>query len=716
MSALYSGETLTVELPPSGTARAAFARADSPVNKFDRTALEELREAVDALAGADGVKGAVFASARPAFVVGADIGEFTELFRQPPERLLDWLARAGELFNAVEDLPFPTVAALGGAALGGGFELALAADYRVAVPGAAVGFPEVKLGIIPGFGGTVRLPRLIGADNAAEWIAGGARMGAERALRDGAVDAVVEPEALDGAAERLLDRCAAGKLDFRRVRERKRSPLLLPPEERETAFGTALAAAAAKAGPHYPAPAAAVAVMRDAAAMDRAGALEVERRAFVRLARTETAANLVRMFLNERLVARRAREAAAGARPVGSIAVLGAGIMGGGIAFQAALKRLPAVMGDAAPEGLERGMAEIRRQLERRLARGALDAAGAVEAMGRVRPTLGHEGFERTDLAVEAVVEDAQVKKRALAELEARMGPEAVIASNTSTISISELGDALRRPERFCGMHFFNPVPAMPLVEIVRGRRSGEEALAAAAACARRLGKTPIMVRDCPGFLVNRILFPYFGAFELLLRDGADFRRVDEAMERFGWPMGPARLLDVVGIDTAARARQVMAEGFERMAQPFAGAMEKLRDAGRLGQKSGRGFYRYEPGPKGRLERLPDPEADGIVGPARPRAFDEAEIVERMMTPLCLESARCLEDGIVETAVEVDMGLALGLGFPAFRGGALRHIDGIGVAAFREMADRHAGLGPLYHPTEAMRARAEPYHGRPPEA
>lgn len=716
MSALYSGKTLTVELSPSGTARAVFAREDSPVNKFDRTALEELRAAVDALAGAGGVKGAVFASARPAFVVGADIAEFTALFRQPPERLLDWLARANELFNAIEDLPFPTAAALGGAALGGGFELALAADYRIAAPGAKVGFPEVKLGIIPGFGGTVRLPRLIGADNAAEWIAGGAHMGAERALRDGAVDAVVEPEALDGAAERLLDRCVAGKLDFRRVRMRKRSALALPPEELETAFGTALAAAAAKAGPHYPAPAAAVAAMRDAAAMDRGGALEVEGRAFVRLARTETAANLVRMFLNERLVAGRARAAAAGARAIDSIAVLGAGIMGGGIAFQAALKGVPAVLMDVEREGLERGLAEARKQLERRLARGRIDAAGAMEAMGRIRPTLDHDGFGRADLAVEAVVEQAEVKKRALAELESRMAPEAVIASNTSTISISELGEALRRPERFCGMHFFNPVPVMPLVEIIRGRRSGEDAVAAAAACARRLGKTPIVVRDCPGFLVNRILFPYFGAFARLLRDGADFRRVDEAMERFGWPMGPARLLDVVGIDTAVRARKVMAEGYERMAQPFADAMEKLRGEGRLGQKSGRGFYRYGPGPKGGPERLPDPEVDGIIGPAEPRAFDDAEIVERMMVPMCLESARCLEDGIVETAVEVDMGLALGLGFPAFRGGALRHIDSIGAAAFCAMADRHAGLGPLYHPTEAMRARAEPYHGRPPEA
>ncbi|MEQ8953804.1 MAG: 3-hydroxyacyl-CoA dehydrogenase NAD-binding domain-containing protein, partial [Gammaproteobacteria bacterium] len=507
----FKGKTLTVSMLPDGIAKLEFDLQDSSVNKFNRQTLQELQEVIARLADSD-CRGLIFASAKSTFVVGADIMEFTAMFTQPQEQLLNWLKQANSLFNAIEDLPMPTVTIMDGNALGGGFELAVATDYRIATANAVVGFPEVKLGIIPGFGGTVRLPRLIGADNANQWISSGTHMDAEQAFKEGALDALVTAEDLEQAARKLIHQCNDGKLDYKAVRQRKQTPLTLQPIELSVAFETAKAMVAAKAGPNYPAPLAAVKAMQEAATLDRAGALEIEHRVFVSLARGEVAGNLVQMFINDQFLSGKARKHLAAAGPVKTAAVLGAGIMGGGIAYQSALKGTAIVMKDIAQQGLDLGMAEARKQLQKRVSRGRLAAGRVIDVLSLIRPTLGYEGFASVDLVVEAVVEKIEVKKAVLAELEDRVGEETVIATNTSTISVDMLADGLKRPEKFCGMHFFNPVPVMPLVEVIRGQHSSEQTIATTVAYAKALGKTPIVVNNCPGFLVNRILFPYFGA------------------------------------------------------------------------------------------------------------------------------------------------------------------------------------------------------------
>jgi len=329
--------------------------------------------------------------------------------------------------------------------------------------------------------------------------------------------------------------------------------------------------------------------------------------------------------------------------------------------------------------------------------------------LGAIQPTLDYNGFGAVDFVVEAVVENEGVKKRVLAECEAVLGSDAVLASNTSTISITRLAEGLQRPGNFCGMHFFNPVHRMPLVEVIRGERSSDAAIATTVAYARQLKKTPIVVRDCPGFLVNRVLFPYFGAFNALLRDGADFREVDRVMQKFGWPMGPAHLLDVVGIDVAHRAAGVMTQGFpDRMQIGFRSAVELMFEAGRFGQKTGAGFYRYEQDRRGKPVKTADPEALAMIAgiSAAPRAFDEQDIIERMMVPMCNELVRCLDENIVDSAGEADMALVMGIGFPVFRGGALRYMDHMGLAEFCAAADRHAGIAAVYGVPESLRARA----------
>lgn len=702
---IYSGKALSVDVLPSGIANLVFDLEGSSVNKFDQDTLRELQQAVAALQSSD-VPGLVLSSGKSAFIVGADITEFTSKFSEGEQQVHAWLVEVNKIFSDLEDLPFPTVAAINGIALGGGFELAISADYRVATESAVVGFPEVKLGILPGFGGTVRMPRLIGADNANQWISSGSHIKAKQAFAEGALDAIVEEDILIEAAEKIIRQCNDGKLDHKKIRVQKTSPLTLTPIELNVAFETAKGMVAAAAGPNYPAPITAVKAMQEAATMDRAGALEVEHKGFIKLAATEVAANLVQMFLNDQFLGGLAKKQQSAAHSISKAAVLGAGIMGGGIAYQSALKGTPIIMKDIAQEGIDLGMAEARKQLEKQVAKGRMDGNKMFAILSSIEPTLSYDSIEQADIVVEAVVENPKVKQSVLAELETLVREDAIIATNTSTISVDELATVLKRPENFCGMHFFNPVPVMPLVEVIRGAKSSDETIATTVAYAKKMGKIPIVVNNCPGFLVNRILFPYFGAFSRLINDGANYKQIDKAMERFGWPMGPAYLLDVVGLDTAVHAQAVMAAGFDRMKLDIETVIDKLFEQKNLGQKSGSGFYLYETDKKGKPKKLPNAATEELAASmaSASKEFEDQEIVERMMVALCMETIRCLEDGIVNTAIEADMGLVLGIGFPPFRGGALRYVDSLGLSEFCDIADKYANLGELYHPTEKLRA------------
>jgi 3-hydroxyacyl-CoA dehydrogenase/enoyl-CoA hydratase/3-hydroxybutyryl-CoA epimerase/enoyl-CoA isomerase len=704
---IYQGKAIQVTMLESGIARLSFDLAGS-VNVFNALMLGELRAAVVAIAASD-ARGLICVSAKTSFIVGADIKEFTEKFKLTEAELMAWASTTNDIFNALEDLSIPTVTAINGMALGGGLELCLATDFRVASEAAVLGFPEVNLGICPGFGGTVRAPRLIGADNAMDWIRTGKFVPAQQALTEGAVDMVVAADVLEDAAEDMVEQAIAGTLDINERRAQKTGPLPLSAASIEKVFQAGLERTNKAAGPHYPAACTAVDAMWQAADKHRPAALKLEHEAFVTLARGEVAGNLVQLFLSEQFLKARAKKQSAEARGVKAAAVMGAGIMGGGIAYQSALRGIPIIMKDIAQQGLDLGLGEAEKLLAKQVERGRMKQARADLVLGTITPTLDYSGFADVDVVVEAVVENSKVKQGVLAEVEKLVKPDTVLTSNTSTISITTLSQALQRPQNFCGMHFFNPVPLMPLVEVIRGEKSSDAAIATTVAYAQSLGKTPIVVNDCPGFLVNRILFPYFGAFCQLLRDGADFRAIDAVMERFGWPMGPAYLLDVVGIDTASHCMKVMAEGFpDRMLYDFRTAVDHLYEQGYYGQKNGKGFYQYQQRASGRPEKLFD---DSILDVLKPLQLAQLQlsddvIRERMMVALCLEAVRCLEDGIVSSAAEVDMGLLLGLGYPRFRGGALRFIDNIGVAEFCRMADRYVDLGPLYHPTHGLREMA----------
>ncbi|WP_125561189.1 fatty acid oxidation complex subunit alpha FadB [Pseudoalteromonas rubra] len=704
---LMKRESFVVDFYKGKIAEFKFCLPGS-VNKLSQQTLQDCHAALKELAQRDDIDGLIFSSDKDHFIVGADIFEFLPTFDRPEAELVEWIKAATDVFDALEDLPFPTLSAVNGLALGGGCEWVLATDYRIASDSAKIGLPEVKLGIMPGFGGTVRLPRLIGADNAMTWITTGKENRAADALKVGAVDAVVAQDKLMDAALRTMEQAAAGKLDWRAKRQVKLDPLKMNRVEQGMSFAMAEGMVMAKTKGHYPAPVMAVKTIKAAANMGRDEAMAVENASFAKLAKTAEAAAQTGIFLADQYIKGVAKKQAKQSQTdIKQAAVLGAGIMGGGIAYQSAYKGTPIVMKDISQGALDLGMGEAAKLLGKKVERGHMKLDKMVGTLAQIKPTLNDRDLEGSDIIVEAVVENPQIKKTVLAGLEQQLPAGTILTSNTSTIRIDELAEGLARPEHFCGMHFFNPVPKMPLVEIIRGAKTSDDTVAAVVDYALKLGKSPIVVNDCPGFFVNRVLFPYFAGFSQLVVEGADFTQVDKVMENvFGWPMGPAYLLDVVGIDTANHCTGVMADGFPtRMARQDKDPVAHLANANRFGQKNQKGFYQYAPDRKGRLKKSKDADAVALLSEIcdAPAQFDKQTIIERCMVPMINEVLLCLQEGIVASPQEADMALIYGIGFPPFRGGAFRYLDQLGLAEFVAIADKYAHLGEIYQVSEQTR-------------
>ena len=706
---LYSGQAFRLESLPNDILKVVFDLKDQSANVFNALALKELGEMLEVIKKQN-AKGLLFTSGKPSgFVFGADVTEFLDHFKKSEEEMKTWIGSINRVFSGYEDLPMPKVALVNGFALGGGCEIALTMDYRLATPKAAMGLPETKLGIIPGWGGTVRLPRLIGPDHAIEWITGAKHYKAEEALKFGAIDGIIEDAKLEEAGIKLLEKCIKGELDWKARVQEKKAPLHYDKIESMMSFDGSKAFVAAVAGPNYPAPVKAVETMQKAARLDREGALALEGETFAFCAKTKTAECLVQVFLGDQYLKKVSKSVTKNATPTKHASVLGAGIMGGGIAYQSASMGTPVLMKDIKTEQLDLGMGEASKLLNKEVERKKMTPEKMAKVIASITPTLSYADFATTQFVVEAVVENEKVKKAVLADVEKVTSPETILASNTSTISITKLAEGLARPDKFCGMHFFNPVHRMPLVEIIRGAKTSEATIAQAVNYANQMGKTPIVVNDCAGFLVNRILFPYFKGFVHLIEDGVDFQRIDKVMEKFGWPMGPAYLLDVVGIDTGVHASKIMADAFpDRMAYTDRTVLEVMYENKRFGQKNGLGFYEYEIDKKGKPVKKVNPAVYELIKPVVKKQVEvtDEDIIMRMMIPMITEASRCLEDKIVNTPVEVDMGLLLGLGFPPFRAGALKYADSIGMKKLSEITEKYKSIGHMYELTPYMKGMA----------
>ena len=652
---MYKNFTVTKE---SGIVTLAFHTEGKSVNCFNEATLLELDSATQNLAKDNDVKGLIITSQNPnSFIVGADITEFVKLFDVTSEKVAEVVKLGQTIFNRIEDYPFPTVAAISGDALGGGLEIALACDFRIVNDvECKLGLPETRLGIIPAWGGTTRLPRLVGAQKAIEMICGGKTLRPKEALKVGLVNAVTS-KVIDGALQIL------NTGDWKKARDPKLKALKINFIESMMVFKLAEGQVGKEAGPHYPAPLRALGIIRDAKKMDRDEALEFEVGAFVELFATPVARNLIRLFLSEQTVKASNRKWSKDTPAPKKVAILGCGTMGRGIATLTANKGIPVVVYDKDENALKKCVEEAKAYQMKKVGKGYITVEDMAAVMDRLQTTTVIESIAEADLVIEAIYEDWDAKSSIFAtvdNLEPINGKnKAVIGTNTSSFSVNKLSKQVRNPASFCGIHFFNPPNKMPLVEIVRGNKTDDATISKAVAYAMAIGQTPVVVKDCPGFLVNRLLFPYMLAFDSLVASGVDFQQIDKTMQNWGWPMGPATLSDLVGIDVVYHAATQMASAypdrlnFDQESSPTA----KLYRQGFLGQKSGKGWYEYKDSKKVKANYTSGSE------------LASKEIVAKLMKPMVQEAVKVMEEGIVDSWESIRIALVMGCGFPPYRGG-----------------------------------------------
>jgi 3-hydroxyacyl-CoA dehydrogenase len=649
-----------------------------PVNALSHAVRVGLAEGLARAAGDPEVVAVVLCGAHGAFAAGADINEIASGVALKPPMLADLQAQ-------IEASDKPVVAALEGAALGGGFEIALTCHWRVAAPAARVGLPEVRLGLIPGAGGTLRFTRLAGPEATLDAITSGAEIAARRALELGLVDA-------------LADDAVAGAVGLGRQAAAERRPLRLASELEERIRGVRPALFAefrqriAGRARGQLAPWKIVDSIEAACTQPKETALRIEREGFVACRDSPQRAALTHVFFAER-EARRIPGIGPEVkpRPITSAAVIGAGTMGTGIAMSFANAGIPVQLLDASAEALERGLGLVRANYAASVKRASLPPERADAALALIRPAAEYAAVAGADIVIEAVFEDLKLKQEVFRQLDRAAAPGAILATNTSSLDIDAIAASTSRPEQVVGTHFFSPAHVMKLLENVRGARSSPQTLATVMALGRTLGKVAVLAGNCDGFIGNRMLMFYGAEAEFLLEEGATPEQVDRVMEGFGFAMGPLAVRDLAGNDVGLMIRKGRRLPADERWSPI---LERLVEAGRLGQKAGKGFYRYE----GRT-RIPDPEVLALIeGVSRElgitrRTIAEEEILDRLLHPLVNEGARILDEGIALRPGDIDVVYANGYGFPAYKGGPMYWAEQSGlervVETMRRLAPTH---------------------------
>ncbi|MEM7248844.1 MAG: 3-hydroxyacyl-CoA dehydrogenase NAD-binding domain-containing protein [Acidobacteriota bacterium] len=662
-----------------------FDREDRELNVIDEEVLDELETRLDELKETKADALLVGSGKSQHFCAGADVDLIASI--DDAARGAEAAARGQAVLGRLRRLSIPTIAVINGACVGGGTELALWCWGRVASTDDAVriGLPEVKLGIVPGFGGTQLLPRVVGLKNALTLASTGRLVPARTAKRLGLVDAVVEEAYLFAEA---FDRARA--LAKSRQPPAVRSATHLPGVA-DLMLAVARNQARKVAGPHYPAPDQALRLCRKALSTSLKKGCQEEARQLGRLLVTPTCRSL--LHVND--LQRKAPKGTAPDERAG-VAVLGAGVMGSGIAGVTLAAGHPARLCELDPGALSKGVNGTRKVVDRALRRRASKTRHA--AHDRLSWSLGPSGLQSVDLVVEAIVEDEGIKKKVLAGLEEDVTPDCLLATNTSSLSVTSLATALQRPERFLGIHFFNPVPKMPLVEVIPGPDTSPETMERGVGWVRALKKVPVVVADSPGFLVNRILMPYLAEALRLHGEGVSVEDVDKAAQHFGMPMGPFRLLDEVGLDVASKVAATFAAAFPGR---FAAApvLDQLVKAGRLGKKNGKGFYDYRKGRRrGPWSGLPDAE----------NQQEREHLQDRLILRMANEGLLCLEEQVAARPDDVDLATVFGLGFPPFRGGLHRHVETVGASRVRDRLLELAELeGPRFSPCTYLNQMSE---------
>lgn len=659
--------TLRFAVREDGICVLTFDRPGSSANIFDLRTLDELAGELDFIERQTELKGLILTSAKHAiFIAGADLKALSEGVSPSEVRAL--IERGQSVMNRIAALPMPTVAAIHGAAAGGGCEICLACDYRVASPDRAtkIGLPETQIGLLPGWGGATRLPRLIGLPKALDIILAGKMLAAKQALRLGVVDELAPAEYLVDAA---LKKIRLGK-PSRPAHWLTNNPLaaaLIAKHARKEVLH--------RTRGNYPAVLKALDVVTRGVSQSVEASLALEREGILELAKTDACHNLVRVFFLQERAKKRSLPVtvtATGPKPIVRTAVIGAGVMGAGIAQWLSAHRFPIILRDINAEQVARGMSSIGKIYRDGVKRHAFTALEARAGLDRIHPAPMEVPLQRMDIVIEAAVENLELKKKLFQRLDEIVSADTILATNTSALSISEIAAATRHPERVVGLHFFNPLHRMQLVEVIAARQTAPEVLAHTLRFAQQIGKLPVLVKDSPGFLVNRILMPYLVEAGQLFETGASLADLDNVMLDFGMPMGPMRLLDEVGLDVSLHVAETLAKKFsDRLRVPE--SLRRMVADGLLGRKSGRGYYLHNKG----KEPVPNPQAAAYVLSDMAHTISREELQERMVFLMVNEAARCLEEQIVSDPADVDFAMIMGTGFAPFRGGPLRYTDAV---------------------------------------
>ncbi len=679
-----SGSFFSLEKRGAEVALVWMEDPDDAVNTLKRELVADFDRLLEELEADAGLRVVVFASAKPdSFIAGANLDMLQGVATAAEARELSQLAQ--NLNNRLAGLRPRSVAAIHGACLGGGLELVLALDLRVASsdPGTRIGLPEVRLGLLPGGGGTQRLPRLVGAERALELLLTGRELRAERARRAGIVDEVVAKDILIDAAIALARKAQPPRSRRQGLAGVKKSlrALLVSrnPVGRRILYERARARVVRTTRGNYPAPLRILEVVRSGLERGFESGLEMEAEAFGELVVSREAQQLIGLFLATRVLKKDldAQFAQVEPRPIGKLGVVGGGLMGAGIGYVTIAKAgVPVRMKDKDDAGLGHGLAYVHRLLDERVSRRSLSPLQRTQTLARISGTVEYAGFANCDLVVEAVYEDLSLKQRILREIETITADRCIFASNTSAIPIGDIADASRRPETVLGMHYFSPVEKMPLLEIIATKHTAPWAVASCVGIGRKQGKTVIVVGDGPGFYTSRVLAPYINEAVHLLMEGVAIDRIDDALQEFGFPIGPLALLDEVGVDVGQKVADTLGTAFgERLRVPP--GMDRLLQDRRLGKKNRRGFYRYAD--RGAKKRVVDDAVYALLEVAADNPMPVQEIAERCALQMVNEAVRCLGEGVLRCPRDGDLGAVFGLGFPPFRGGPFRYLDARGV-------------------------------------
>ncbi len=716
MTQFFSGKAFKVNVSDT-LAIVDFDLEGEKVNKWDQKSLMELDQVLSQLENNKGSLSAVlFRSAKhKSFIVGADINVIQNI------TTLDLAGQAGELgqkvFSRLEDFPLPTIAAVEGPSMGGGTEFILSCDYRVASDSekTVIGLPEVKLGIIPGWGGNFRMTRLVELPTALDLILTGKALNAKKALKAGLVDEVFPEGPFSSKA-----------IDYARTKKFKRgviTPKYSSPVNkllsnnflgRSVVFKKTRETLAKQTRGHYPAPVKALELIEKCWGKSRSDWMKMEKEFFSELAITDVSKNLIRIFFMTETVKRETGssltpEEAAKVAPIKQLAVLGAGVMGAGIAYQSAVKNLWVFLKDVTYPAVGKGLDHAKKLIQKGVDRKKLTKIEGEDKFRHLRGQTDYSGFKGLDLVIEAIVEDLNVKKKVFAELEGVVSDKCILATNTSSLELSAISADLKNKERFLGLHFFNPVDKMPLVEVVVTDKTPPEHITKAVAYVKTIGKTPLVTKDGPGFLVNRLLVPFMLEAGYIMEEGADLEKIDKEIKKFGMPMGPYELLDEIGLDVVAKISPI----FEKsLGERFKASESVFKVSGdskqkRYGKKTGLGFYKWENGKRTGIDKEGLTALTGLNLSTGKFLLSGDALANRMVFPMINEAAVVLEEKIVASPEKVDLGMIFGIGFPPFRGGLCRYADSVGLEKIVKELERLSAVhGPRFKPTEALKRAA----------